>query len=194
MWVHESFTMYAESLFIEYYYGKAAAAEYTKGLRMSIDNRQTLIGDYDVNAAGSKDMYNKGNNMLHTLRQWVNDDEKWRATLRGLNETFYHSVITTKQIEDYMAKKLNLNLKGFFDQYLRDYRIPVLEYRIKDKSMFVRWTNCIETFDMPVKIKVGETEQWIYPTQEVKEMKLTEEVTDIYVDTNFYIYSANTMK
>jgi aminopeptidase N len=194
MWVHESFTMYAESLFIEYYYGKAAAAEYTKGLRMSIDNRQTLIGDYDVNAAGSKDMYNKGNNMLHTLRQWVNDDEKWRATLRGLNKTFYHSVVTTKQIEDYMAKKLNLNLKGFFDQYLRDYRIPVLEYRIKDKSMFVRWTNCIETFDMPVRIKVGETEQRIYPTQEVKEKKLTEEVTDIYVDTNFYIYSDNTMK
>jgi len=139
-------------------------------------------------------MYNKGNNMLHTLRQWVNNDEKWRAMLRGLNETFYHSVVTTQEIEDYMAKNLGLNLKAFFDQYLRDYRIPVLEYRIKDKTMIVRWTNCIEAFDMPIKIKVGETEQWIYPTCKVKEIKLTEEVTDIDVDTNFYIYSANTMK
>ena len=30
-------------------------------------------------------MYYKGGNMLHMIRQIVDDDEKWRGILRGLN-------------------------------------------------------------------------------------------------------------
>ncbi|MEO9476510.1 MAG: M1 family metallopeptidase [Cyclobacteriaceae bacterium] len=194
MWIHEGFTMYSESLFVEYFYGKEAGAEYTKGVRTSIGNDEPIIGDYGVNSEGSGDMYNKGNNLLHTLRQLADDDEKWRATLRGLNEEFYHSVVTTKHIEDYMAEQLNLNLDSFFDQYLRDNRIPVLEYRINGKNMLIRWTNCIDTFDMPIKIKVGEKEQWISPTKKAQVIELDGEVEDITVDNNFYIYSANTLK
>lgn len=195
MWIHEGFTMYSESLFVEYFYGKEAGAEYTKGVRTSIDNDEPIIGDYGVNSEGSGDMYNKGNNLLHTLRQLADDDEKWRAMLRGLNEEFYHSVVTTEEIEDYIAEQLNLNLDSFFDQYLRDFRIPVLEYRqLKENQIVVRWTNCIDTFDMPIKIKVGEKEQWISPTKNAQMIELDGEVEDITVDNNFYIYSANTLK
>jgi hypothetical protein len=35
-------------------------------------------------------MYYKGGNMLHTLRQWINNDDKWRGILRGLQKDFYH--------------------------------------------------------------------------------------------------------
>jgi hypothetical protein len=35
-----------------------------------------IIGKYDVNNEGSGDMYPKGANMLHTIRQLVNNDEK----------------------------------------------------------------------------------------------------------------------
>ncbi|WP_258102781.1 M1 family metallopeptidase [Marinoscillum sp. MHG1-6] len=194
MWVHEGFTMYSESLFVEYFYGKEAGSEYTRGVRMFIDNEEPIIGDYDVNAEGSKDMYNKGNNLLHTLRQCVNDDEKWRSILRGLNEEFYHSVVTSEQVENYIAEKAGLNLEAFFDQYLRDYRIPVLEYRINGQRMLVRWTNCIDGFDMPVKIFVADEEQWINPTKELQMVELPTEVEDIVVDSNFYIYSSNSMK
>ncbi len=50
-------------------------------------------------------MYFKGANMLHTLRQLIEDDEKWRQILRGLNKTFYHQTVTTKQIEDYIVER-----------------------------------------------------------------------------------------
>lgn len=191
MWVHEGFTMYSESLFIEYYYGKAAGSEYTRGIRMNISNQEPLIGDYDVNQSGSKDMYNKGNNLLHTLRQWVNDDERWRNTLRGLNSEFYHQTVTTDQVEKYIAKQTGINLDAFFDQYLRDIRIPVLEYRVRENTLLYRWTNCIEAFDMPVKVTIDGVETWIKPLTRVQSMQVEGEIKQVTVDPNFYIYSDN---
>src|SRR5690606_7352637 len=38
MWIHESFTAYAESIFVEYFYGKKAGAEYVIGTRRGIQN------------------------------------------------------------------------------------------------------------------------------------------------------------
>ena len=193
MWVHEGFTMYSESLFVEYFYGKAAGAEYSRGVRFGIENSKPLIGDYGVNSEGSSDMYNKGNNLLHTLRQIANDDEKWRAALRGLNKEFYHQTITTKQIEDYMAKSLGLQLDSFFDQYLRDYRIPVFEYWVKDGVLLYHWSNCIDSFDMPVKIYVNGIEKVLKPTVSPKMEKLETKEASIKVDPDFYVYSFNTM-
>ena len=51
-------------------------------------NDKPIIGFYDVNNEGSIDMYPKGGNMLHTLRQIVNDDKKWREILRGIMPNF----------------------------------------------------------------------------------------------------------
>lgn len=53
-------------------------------------------------------MYYKGENMIHTIRQVINDDEKFRQILRGLNKTFYHQTVTTKQVEDYIVNKVKL--------------------------------------------------------------------------------------
>ena len=193
MWIHEGFTMYSESLFIEYYYGKEAGAEYSRGLRINIENREPLVGHYGVNQKGSSDMYNKGNNLLHTLRQIVNNDEKWRAMLRGLNKEFYHQTVTTQQIENYMAEKLGLKLGPFFDQYVRDYRIPVFEYSFRNGNLIYRWANCIDTFNMPVKIYINGKEKLVYPTWELKGEKLESNEASIKVDPDFYVYSYNTM-
>ena len=45
-------------------------------------------------------MYQKGATMLHMISQLVNNDEKWRQLLRGLNKEFWHQTVTTEQIED----------------------------------------------------------------------------------------------
>ena len=132
MWIHESFTNYSESLFVEYYYGKDAGAEYVRGCRKGIHNDTPIIGNYGVNNEGSGDMYPKGANMLHTIRQILNDDAKWKSILRGLNSTFYHQTVTTKQIEDYLTAQVGIDLSKVFDQYLRTTKIPTLEYFFKD--------------------------------------------------------------
>jgi len=187
MWIHEGFTYYSECLFTEYYYGKEAGSDYIIGSRRGIRNKTPIIGTYNVNKEGSGDMYNKGGNMLHTIRQIFNDDEKWRQTLRGLNKDFYHSVVTTQQIENYISDKSGRNLSKVFDQYLRDIRIPVLEYKLEKGTLKYHWSNCVDGFDMPMKISsdAGKYE-FIYPTAEWKTLSVIGEKTPVF-DRNFYV-------
>lgn len=187
MWIHESFTNYSECLYTEYYYGKEAGATYVIGCRKLIRNDKPIIGVYDVNRSGSGDMYYKGGNMLHTIRQIVNDDEKWRGILRGLNQTFYHQTVTTKQIEDYMSQQAGVNLSKVFDQYLRDARLPILEYSVEGKKLRYRWTNTVAGFDMPFKFKIGGDDLKVaYPTTDWKELKVKKGAT-VEPDVNFYV-------
>lgn len=187
MWIHESFTNYSESLFLEYYYGKEAGAEYVIGTRKGIQNDRPIIGYYHVNTEGSADMYPKGGNMLHTLRQLVEDDEKWRQILRGLNRTFYHQTVTTQQIENYMSEKTGIDLTEFFNQYLRTTKIPTLEYTIKNKELKYRWTNIIDKFDMPIQVSIDGKEEWLFPKAEWKTKILDSKNVSFEIDPDFYV-------
>ncbi|QCR22294.1 M1 family metallopeptidase [Pontibacter sp. SGAir0037] len=187
MWIHESFTNYSENLFLDYHYGKEASSAYVIGTRQGIRNDIPIIGVYDVNQRGSGDMYPKGGNMLHTLRQIVNNDEKWRNILRGMNKEFYHQTVTTQQIEDYLSQQVGRNLAPVFDQYLRDVRIPKLEYKVTGSKLSYRWSNSVKNFDMPVKVFVDGKEKWLEPTTTWKEMKGLKKNASVKVDPNFYV-------
>ena len=189
MWIHESFTNYSESLFLDYYYGKKAASEYVIGLRKTIANKMPIIGKYNVNKSGSSDMYNKGGNMLHTLRQLIDNDEKWRLILRKMNADFYHQTVATKQIEDFLSKETGFNLNPFFNQYLRTIKIPTLEHTIENKTLKYRWTNTVANFEMPLKTSINGKEKWIYPTSNWKKLELTLAGTSFLIDENFYVFT-----
>ena len=191
MWIHESFINYSESLFVDYFYGKQAGNEYAVGTRMNIRNDKPIIGFYNVNHSGSGDMYSKGGNMLHTLRQIVNDDAKWRDILRGLNHEFYHQTVTTQQIEKYISDKTGRNLSPFFDQYLRNYRIPVFEYSIKENELSYRWSNCVQKFDMPVKVYLSGKEKWLYPKSRWSKTEIVSNNPSLVIDPGFYVAVLN---
>ncbi|MGV3603890.1 MAG: M1 family metallopeptidase [Dyadobacter fermentans] len=187
MWVHESFTNYSENLYTEYYFGKKAGEDYVIGTRGLIANDIPIVGIYGVNKEGSKDMYYKGGNMLHTIRQVVNDDEKWRQILRGLNKTFYHQTVDGSQIEQYVSEHAGRDLSKVFDQYLRDVRIPVLEYAFGSKGLQYRWINVINGFDMPVKVKLASgKEEMLNPTTDWKTLKVKGDKA-LTIDRNFYV-------
>ncbi|MEP5253919.1 MAG: M1 family metallopeptidase [Winogradskyella arenosi] len=194
MWIHEAFTSYSENLFLDYYYGKEAAADYVIGTRRNIQNDRPLIGVYNVNHEGSSDMYYKGENLLHTLRQLVEDDEKWRQILRGLNSEFYHQTVTTQQIEDYLSEQTGIDLTAFFNQYLRTTKIPTLEYEIKKGTLKYRWTAIVDGFDMPIKVLIDDNEQWIYPKSEWKSLTIKSSTTPLVIDRNFYVNSKEIKK
>ena len=187
MWIHEGFTNYSETLFTDYWYGKQAGNEYVIGTRKGIQNDIPIIGPYNVNQEGSGDMYPKSGNMLHSIRQVINDDSLFRQILRGLNKTFYHQTVTTKQVEDYINKESRINFSKVFDQYLRTTQIPVLEYKIDGYKLSYRYTNCVKGFNLPLKITF-KTEQWIKPTEKWKTLNLYPEGDNSFsVDPNFYI-------
>jgi aminopeptidase N len=187
MWIHEGFTAYSENLFLDYYYGKEASADYVIGTRNNIKNTSPIIGDYNVNSEGSSDMYYKGANMLNTIRQLVNDDEKWRTILRGLNKDFYHQTVNTAQIENYMSEKLGLDLSKVFDQYLRTAQIPVLDYKIDGKKISYRYTDVVKDFKMPLKAKVGNKEIRLQPTENWQTENIKADLSTFKIDRNYYI-------
>ena len=180
MWVHESFTTYSETLFTEFYYGIQAGNEYNYGQRKNIRNDGSIIGVYGVNKEGSGDMYDKGSNMIHSIRHAINDDKKFRNILRGLNKTFYHQTVATKQVEDYISKQAGFNFQKVFDQYLRTTQIPTFEYYFTNngKRLHFRYSNCVAGFNLPLVFKsefnsitIQPTETWKYIPMEEEEAK-----------------------
>lgn len=191
MWIHESFTNYSESLFLEYHYDQEKAYQYVRGTRLNIQNKSPIIGQYGLHQEGSSDMYDKGGNMLHTIRQIIDNDKTWREILRGLNKQFYHGIAETAQVENYISEKSGKNLTKVFDQYLRDIRIPTLEYFVKNNQMQYRWSNTIDGFDMPIKVTINNKVRWLSPSNSWQKLTLDDKNSNIDVDANFYVNTLN---
>ena len=168
MWVHEGFTSYSESIYTECLFGKEAGAEYARGMRDGIENKEPITGKYGLNNEGSGDMYNKAHNMLHMIRQIIDDDVKWKEMLRGIQEEFRHQIVTADQIERYLIKQSSKDLDDIFDQYLHYAHIPIFKYYIKDDVLFYRWKADVDHFDMPLKVTVNDKNQYsfIYPSSD----------------------------
>lgn len=190
MWIHESFTNYSESLYTEFMFGKKAGAEYVRGCRQQIANRHPIITTYGVNQDPyDADQYYKGGNMLHTIRQIIDDDEKWRSILCGLNRDFYHQTVTTQQIEQYISEKAGVDLSKVFDQYLRRANLPTFEYRLTKKKLQFRWANCVKGFDMSINVQL-EAEKWtvIRPSGDWQSVGHSlGNGTELVVDEDFYV-------
>lgn len=187
-WIHESFACYADVLYMKDYLSGKAGNDYVIGARRNIHNDEPIIGPYNVGKIGGSDMYPKGRNMLHMIRQVINDDQKFRNLLIELNRRFYHQTVSTKQVEEFINSSSGVDFTKIFNQYLHTTQIPIFEYKIKKNELEYRFTNCLENFSMPIKISTM-PEKWITPTTEWKKLTLLNKQTNINVDNNFYINS-----
>jgi len=189
MWVHESFANYAEGLYVECKFGKAAGARYIIGARNGIRNDTPIIPAYGVNGSGSGDMYPKGGNMLHTIRQIVGNDSLWREILTGLNREFRHRTVTGKQVQDYIAQHSGRKLDKVFQQYLTTTMVPELEYRIAGNRLSYRWTHVVPGFDMPVGVTLSDKGYTvIHPTESWQTTTITlADPGRFAVDPDYYV-------
>lgn len=185
MWIHEAFTSYSETLFTENYLDPDSADRYQVGTRHAIRNDKPIIGYYGVGVSGSGDMYYKGASMLHTIREAVNDDTKFRCMLRALNKTFYHKMVSSAQIENEMSKILNMDLSPVFDQYLRGVKVPKIElvHSAQKGTLEFRFQNTVENFSLPIHLNKNRT---ITPTARWQSIKLSNGET-FEVSPNYYL-------
>jgi len=153
-WLHEGFTSYSETLFAEWIKGKDSAFAYTTGKWALIKNDRPLIGDYGVHKEGSGDIYEKGAAVVHMIRLMINNDSTFRQLLRGLNRDFYHKIVTSKEVEEYISRFVGRDLKAFFDVYLRSTNIPTLTCTtvVKDRKIHFEWKDANPLFKAPIAI------------------------------------------
>lgn len=187
MWVHEGFTNYSETIFTNYHYGKEAGDAYVQGTRKLIENASPIIGKYGVNEEGSGDMYYKGGNLVHYVRQLFDDDEKFRAALREMNKRFYHKITTSAEVEKFWSEQVGRDLAPLFDQYLRDVKVPTLEILKQGNKIKYRWSDCQANFNAPIRVFVDGNATWLYPTNSWKEYKINKKVVELKPDINFYV-------
>lgn len=182
MWIHEAFTNYSEVLFTENYLDKKSADIYAQGIQNNILNDIPIIGKYGVRNEGSGDMYAKGASMVHTIRQVINDDAKFRQILRGLNKDFYHQTVTTQQIEKYISEKAGFDFTTVFNQYLRTVDVPVLEYSQNGNELKYRYINTVKNLNLPIIFG----SQTISPNESWQTLKLSNS-NPVQFSKNYYI-------
>ncbi len=167
LWVQEGFCTYSEALYVECMFDYETALRYINAKKPQIENDMPLIGEYGVNEEGSGDIYHKGSLLLNTLRHMSFDHhgshDQWFEVIRGLTEDFERSTVSSAIIEDYVARKLDLDLKAFWNQYLRSSKPPVLEHRFsrsgQNTLLEYRWKADVEDFAMPIRLIVEENSE-----------------------------------
>ena len=172
MWIHEGFTTYTETVFVECMKGYEAALKYVNGQARNVQNDKPIIGTYGVNKRGSGDMYYKGSLLLNTLRHVINDDTKWWQLLYNYSEHFKKQIITTEMVIAYFNEQTNMDLTPIFKQYLYTAKIPALEYKKIGTELQYQWKNVNSDFNMPVDIAFGKEIVRLYPTTQKQKIKL----------------------
>jgi aminopeptidase N len=190
-WIHEGFTTYSETLFAEYWFGREKAFGYSRGEWKNISNDRNVIGKYGVNDAGSSDKYDKGSALVHTIRLLMNNDEKFRAMLHKMNDTFYHKQITTKQMEDFIIGFSGLQLEPVFNQYLRSTMLPELQWSRKGKQLEYRFAATVPAFTLPVPMVVNGKPRTLHATAEWQTMRLPSRSARITFPAEFLIRLSN---
>ncbi len=188
MWIHEGWDTYAESLYVEYRYGKADALKYVNGFKPKVIGKQPILTERGTNRQPDLDQYVKGALFLNTLRSVVDDDAKWFALIHDYYQRFKYQTILTEDVVAFFNQRTGLDLTPEFDQYLRHTAIPSLELRLEPGQVSYRWKVDVDPFRMPVKL--GDPARWqtVTPTTDWQTMPWTGTPEEFSVATDlFYV-------
>lgn len=165
MWIHEGWTTYLESLYVEHRFGPEDARTYVNGYKSKVRNQEPVITQRGLHRMPNQDMYFKGALFLHTLRNVVDDDARWLPLIREVFREFAYRNILTEDLEQFMSARLGRNLAPLFNQYLRRSQLPTLELAFQpDGTMAYRWDAQERDFAMPVKVGTAGRWQLLHPT------------------------------
>jgi len=190
MWIHEGFTTYSESVFVECQYGYEKGQIYINGMQNRVRNDRPILGKFDVNNEGSGDMYPKGALLLNTLRHVINNDTLWWKVLYKYASTFKHKIIDSATVIAFFNKESKLYLTPIFNQYLQYVGIPLLDLKWSKSELEYQWLTDVPNFEMPVDIIVKGEKIRLYPTNKTKKipLKITNKSAIEVLRNDFYIH------
>jgi aminopeptidase N len=188
VWIHEGFATYAELMFLEHRFGEE---EYLFELFQKcqyIFNIWPMVQHRGVNenTFASNDVYNKGAMMLHSLRCTINNDSLFFDMIRNFNLKYRYQTVCSDDFVNFVNQATGEDYRPFFNKYLYETRLPVLEYRYARENgnlvLKYRWTEVEPGFRMPFGIGTNLKESFrLEGTTEWKEQQISD--TDWF---NFY--------
>ena len=188
MWIQEGWTTYLEAIYVEHLFGYDDALKYINGYKAKVRNTEPIITQRGIHRTPHQDQYFKGALLLHTLRNVINDDDKWWAAIRDVYQKFKYQNIMTEDLAQFLSARLAMNVTPIFDQYLRRAPLPVLElaFNAAEKTVAYRWRADERDFAMPVR--VGRRTQWqtIHPTRDWRVMTNEVPLEQFEVATDLY--------
>jgi aminopeptidase N len=188
MWIHEGWTTYLESLYVEYMYGKDDAIKYLNGYKPKVKNDRPILTLRGVNGEPPADQYFKGVLFINTLRSIVDDDARWWKLLHDFYQHFKYQNIMTDDVVQFFNQQTGMNLTPVFDQYLRHTAIPTLELKFDTAKSTVsyRWQADEPMFQMP--IRVGKKDNWqvLRATSDWQTTRTSVNKDDFEVATDLY--------
>jgi len=187
MWIHEGWTTYLESLYVEYMYGKEDAIKYLNGYKPKITNERPILTARGVNGEPPPDQYFKGVVFINTLRSVVDDDARWWKLLHDLYQHFKYQNIMTEDIEQFFNQQTGMNFTPIFNQYLRHTTIPTLELKFDNSgTVSYRWKADEPGFQMPVRVGKSGNWQIVHATSDWQTMRTTLKKDEFDVATDLY--------
>jgi aminopeptidase N len=172
MWIHEGFGSYMQALYLE---RRRSPEAYRIEMRNQAKfvNRIAVAPREGMNSqqvyfdnGGSNDIYFKGSWVVHTLR-WQLGDEKFFQCLRR----FCYPTVASEKVTDGSQVRLvdtdefvrlcsriaGSDLAWFFEVYVRQPKLPVLEQELKAGVLELRWVVPDGmVFTVPVPVQVGD--------------------------------------
>ncbi len=159
MWIHEGWTTYLESLYVERLFGHDEAIRYVNSYKPKVLNREPIITQRGIHRQPQQDMYFKGTLFLNTLRSVVNDDAAWWGLVRDFYQQFKYRNIMTEDVVRFFNSRTTRDWTPIFDQYLRRSALPTLQLAFNEPGLMAyRWRADERAFAMPVR--VGRPGNW----------------------------------
>jgi aminopeptidase N len=188
MWIQEGWATYLEAIYVEQLFGYDDALKYINGYKDKVRNTEPIIQQRGIHRTPTQDQYFKGALFLHTLRNVVNDDQKWWDTVRDVYQTFKYRNILTEDLVQHMNARLRMNLSPLFNQYLRRASLPVLQlaFNSREGSVAYRWQADEREFAMPIRVGSRHAWQTVVPTTDWQVMPTTLDKDQFDVATDLY--------
>jgi aminopeptidase N len=124
MWLNEGFASYCEQLHTEKVYGKSAYDNAVKANHLDVLNRAHIydsgyraVANMDSNYTYGMTVYNKGSDMIHTLRSYLGDTLFFNSLTSFLNSHKFQSINTTL-LKDYLSTYTGKNMEDFFNDWI----------------------------------------------------------------------------
>lgn len=182
MWIHEGICSYMQALYMEDLKGKKGYHEYINNMRFQ--NRLAIAPEETRSAKEiyQAPIYSKGAWVIHSLRYLIGDEALFASLRRmcyplpameAITDGAQCRFVTTDDLRLICEEQSGMDLKWFFDVYLRQPALPVLISRVENNKISLRWETPGDLpFKMPVDVLIDGKVQRVQVTREGVTVKL----------------------